>query len=647
MQLCASAKSKYGASRLAIYNTNMNISQDGQFQQDKFMDNVDSRFWHIGKNSLITTNIEGHSGNYQGTNEFYKMGGGWGGEKSLKLNEVMLKEALPPTEQIKSINPLLCQIKNKNNDHAASIDTEKKLWLQNHKNGLGVILGIVIKLVYKVILDVRDFLHSDMKVTVKGERELVVEGAPSEGKQGFSHKFLMPQGVLISQTSSVLSSDGVLTIITPKMMQPVKENVSVPIEIKANVTKLQGKDRQKALAASLLKKNIQSKINKQTIEDFKAKVKVEHTSSGSENGEEHNKIISENHVKNKPLSVFENDLKQGFKPIIRRGNFFKDSIFQNNHSQFNNSVKRAVEKSEQKNMDPMEIYRYMRNNNNETSNRAISVTDEPNIYKITIDVREFTKDGEITVKVVHETDLLVEGHFGPQEPGKSFAQTFTLPEHVDSNSISSVLSSDGVLVITGAHKNASKHLASHNASRTNNGFNNPLNTFATPVDLTSPQYTPGSSTPQTPLSSIPTPESLPPLSTLPSGASTPTPFAFPNTAAAMVNSPSSAPSPICLASPVLSPPMSPEPQYTSYTELKIRPCSSSSSNGSEPNTPSTISCSTPSTVILYKLDDNPGDMMEEEEEDMDVDDDSQDGLMSPGPDPASLEETCTCKKGHR
>lgn len=74
------------------------------------------------------------------------------------------------------------------------------------------------------------------------------------------------------------------------------------------------------------------------------------------------------------------------------------------------------------------------------------------IYQIVIDVHDFVTDGEVNVKVVNDKYLEVEGCIDKKEEKNisknNFKRRFTLPKNIDIQSISSLLSSDGVLTIT-------------------------------------------------------------------------------------------------------------------------------------------------------------------------------------------------------
>ena len=76
--------------------------------------------------------------------------------------------------------------------------------------------------------------------------------------------------------------------------------------------------------------------------------------------------------------------------------------------------------------------------------------------QIVVDVQDFTRGGNITVKAVRERELVVEGHVEQEEGGakfrKQFHRRFVLPYDIYPESVSSVMSADGVLTITAPKK---------------------------------------------------------------------------------------------------------------------------------------------------------------------------------------------------
>ena len=68
-----------------------------------------------------------------------------------------------------------------------------------------------------------------------------------------------------------------------------------------------------------------------------------------------------------------------------------------------------------------------------------------------LDVRDF-KEGDVKVKVVDENELVIEGSVEKRQDNsvskKSFLRRFVFPGLVGANSVSSAVSSDGVLSVS-------------------------------------------------------------------------------------------------------------------------------------------------------------------------------------------------------
>jgi len=76
------------------------------------------------------------------------------------------------------------------------------------------------------VLDVHDFLEGDVRVKVLDEEELLVEGHVERKEEGslsvsshsFRRYFSLPRHTDMAAITSVLSTDGILTITAPKMV---------------------------------------------------------------------------------------------------------------------------------------------------------------------------------------------------------------------------------------------------------------------------------------------------------------------------------------------------------------------------------------------------------------------------------------------
>lgn len=81
------------------------------------------------------------------------------------------------------------------------------------------------ELISQIVLDMHDFMGGDVKVKVVGEKELVVEGRmeKEEGRSSmsahsFRRRFSLPHLTDMTAITSVMSSDGILTITVPEVV---------------------------------------------------------------------------------------------------------------------------------------------------------------------------------------------------------------------------------------------------------------------------------------------------------------------------------------------------------------------------------------------------------------------------------------------
>ncbi|CAL4139379.1 unnamed protein product [Meganyctiphanes norvegica] len=258
---------------------------------------------------------------------------------------------------------------------------------------------------YKIVLDVREYMQGSLKTSFVGERELLVEGSIEEktsgvkGKRTFEKRFQLPCEAIISSTKSTLSSDGILTIISPK--------------------KVVKKERQEYMNEA--SSNNQMNQNKKTA-------------------------LNQKH------SIFSDHFRDECLPISRRGHFFSDSIFKDEHEDFNRAVKDVLKRWNEPSEDELVSYRNLRSRSLKEDNQAVTETDNHQFYKIVIDVHGFVNDGEVSIKVVDDKYLEVEGCIDKDEKEskckKTFKRRFTIPRNTNVKDISSLLSSDGVLSIT-------------------------------------------------------------------------------------------------------------------------------------------------------------------------------------------------------
>ncbi|ROT62328.1 heat shock protein 21 [Penaeus vannamei] len=125
--------------------------------------------------------------------------------------------------------------------------------------------------------------------------------------------------------------------------------------------------------------------------------------------------------------------------IVRKGLFADDCCFENVRRNYSQAVRQVLEKANEWSCgsDALDKYRKLRQ------------------QKIVMDVLDFL-GGDVTVRLVEGKELLVEGQAERQDGGRvsrvSFVRRFALPELVERDAVSCVLSSDGILTIVSEKK---------------------------------------------------------------------------------------------------------------------------------------------------------------------------------------------------
>ncbi|XP_064079484.1 serine-rich adhesin for platelets-like [Macrobrachium nipponense] len=273
---------------------------------------------------------------------------------------------------------------------------------------------------HKVVLDVRDFMDGDVKVKILDENELVIEGSAEKkdghsiSKRSFCRRFTFPGLVKGDAVSSAMSSDGVLTVNVPKNNQ----------------------------------RETSKKVNFQ-LQDTKEEVA---RSSSADAGEK--KFVQ---ADSRQEDDFFHDRKTSILlPISEKGSFFHDSFFESARQDFEKSVQEVLSNFGSTAMcvsdtkDSMTAYRSLREENLTQENQAVSLTEDETFHKVVLDVKDFMK-GDVSVKVVDETEIQVVGKIEETKEGKSshksFQRSFTFPGPIRSSEITSAMSSDGILTV--------------------------------------------------------------------------------------------------------------------------------------------------------------------------------------------------------
>ncbi|XP_047474764.1 uncharacterized protein LOC125029065 [Penaeus chinensis] len=345
---------------------------------------------------------------------------------------------------------------------------------------------------HKIVLDMHDFMGGDVKVKVVGEKELVVEGrmekeegSSSMSAQAFRRRFSLPHLTDMTAITSVMSSDGILTITVPKVGEDAQQKATViPVHIEKtqNTSRTQnwGSSDTASAEADVKFMDEDQKECECTRYSLESRCQAKNTdipvSNVSHSRAEEGFSASEQ--RNSSVSTKSSHIEEGskigscgswdtFLPITRRGNFFHDSFFSDIHQDFNSAIREVLERWNDTDLklrdrwdgtDYLDRYRQLRSRDLKEENQAVTVTSGNSTYKIVLDVQDFM-GGDVKVKVVDERELLVEGRVEKKEEGSlslssySFRRRFTLPQHTDMTAITSVMSSDGILTITAPAKN--------------------------------------------------------------------------------------------------------------------------------------------------------------------------------------------------
>ncbi|XP_042240681.1 serine-rich adhesin for platelets-like [Homarus americanus] len=385
---------------------------------------------------------------------------------------------------------------------------------------------------HKIVVDVHDFMDGEVKVKIVGEKEVLVEGHVEKTKNGssasshsFRRQFILPHMTNMEAVTAVLSSDGILTITAPKIVNDIKkECTTIPIQVEGKVNDqvvdssttsssqaasntstsstdgqfvvnqneecdckgcCQKYEEEKSITRLKEAQKVPIKINSTLVKSecnshsSEVQSSSEHSSNLGEiskqesqcktNNEMKNNSDTEVHtekssstateIRNVPLS------KSSFLPITRRGQFFNDSFFENSRNDFQNAVNEILRKWGETDVltdrwddtnflisNNLSRYRLLRAKNLKEENQAFTVTTDSTCHKIVMDVNEFM-DGEVKVKVVGETEVVVEGRMKTNNGEfslscQSFRRRFSVPDLTDTKAITSVMSSDGILTIT-------------------------------------------------------------------------------------------------------------------------------------------------------------------------------------------------------
>ncbi|XP_037777753.1 uncharacterized protein LOC119574553 [Penaeus monodon] len=299
---------------------------------------------------------------------------------------------------------------------------------------------------HQVVIDVRDFMDGDIKVKVVDDSELVIEGNVEKrqddavSKNTFCRRFSFP-GLLSEDTvSSSMSADGVLTVTVPKKSSLTNKDGQT---IKITTA------HKKSADATNTHKNITNNVEAKEIsveEKTSKSSQVNVQQDQAQSTESQNTQTSSDSTEAKPFAPFH------ILPIFERGPFFCDSFFQDTRQQFQEAIDQVLKEWGQLDSasDHMNMYRNLRKHNLQEENQAVAFSEDHQCYKIVVDAHDF-KEGDVKVKVVDENELIIEGNLEIKRDdsvsSKSFFRRFCFPGLVSADTVTSVMSSDGILTV--------------------------------------------------------------------------------------------------------------------------------------------------------------------------------------------------------
>ncbi|XP_037777725.1 uncharacterized protein LOC119574520 [Penaeus monodon] len=300
---------------------------------------------------------------------------------------------------------------------------------------------------HQVVIDVCDFMDGDIKVKVVDDSELVIEGSVEKRQDGavskntFCRRFSFP-GLLSEDTvSSSMSADGVLTVTVPKKSSLTnKDGQTIKITT----------SHKKSADATNTHKNITNNVEAKEVSvegktSKSSRVNVQQDQAQST--ESQNTQTSSDSTEAKPLAPFH------LLPISERGPFFCDSFFQDTRQQFQEAIDQVLKEWGQLDSasDHMNMYRNLRKHNLQEENQAVAFSEDHQCYKIVVDAHDF-KEGDVKVKVVDENELTIEGNLEIKRDdsvsSKSFFRRFCFPGLVSADTVTSGMSSDGILTVS-------------------------------------------------------------------------------------------------------------------------------------------------------------------------------------------------------
>ncbi|KAK8751059.1 hypothetical protein OTU49_012763 [Cherax quadricarinatus] len=316
---------------------------------------------------------------------------------------------------------------------------------------------------HKIIVDVQDFINGG-EVTVKtvDEREVVIQGhiekqeGNTRSSKSFCKRFVLPEDIEVESVTSVVSSDGVLTITAPRKPS------AVPVTDATKAVSIEKTETKKQIQTTVTTTEEQDVKEPQVIIQQVPQVTQDVTSQ--KDTEQEKTVTTVTKQVKTVTDTTTSDTASRPLPIVKKGSFFDDSFFEDSRELFQTAVRQVLEKSNvtSTQVDDITNYRNLRQRDLKEENQAVTVNEDQKTHKIIVDVQDFLNGGEVTVKTVDEREVVIEGHIEKQEgntkSSKRFCKRFVLPEDIEVESVTSVVSSDGVLTITAPRKPSTKQI---------------------------------------------------------------------------------------------------------------------------------------------------------------------------------------------
>ncbi|KAK4300944.1 hypothetical protein Pmani_026885 [Petrolisthes manimaculis] len=296
----------------------------------------------------------------------------------------------------------------------------------------------------RIVMDVYGLMNKELKVKVVGEQQVMVEGRLETNgdfplsSSNFRRRFSLPQNTNMESISSVISLDGILTIIAPKTadLKMQSRETLIPIKLVGECDSCvprpspfldgywtSGLRASNLQAIHTLKSFIRSKMQQREADTFTEKI-----------------------------------MKCPIFPIPTLGAFFSDPFFKESWEAFQEAVREVLLRwgdLTTTNNNPLTRYRTLRATHLREDNQAMWSSEDDHNYKVVLDVQDFIDGGEICVQFINPREIVIKGHVGnntTNSNAEKFLCHFVFPGEVDMDGASSVMSADGVLTVTAPKK---------------------------------------------------------------------------------------------------------------------------------------------------------------------------------------------------